>query len=87
MPFLHGVRDTVVRVKARKILQEEPLRMHVQEEMSGETGRHRLNKEPRLMTGAVSGKQDNTWQDLQEDHGAGGCEANSWDFHYSAENE
>jgi hypothetical protein len=42
--------------------------MDVQEETSGETGRRHLNKEPRLKTGAMFGKQDNTWQDLQEDH-------------------
>jgi hypothetical protein len=71
----------VIRVKARKILQEEPLRMDIQEEMSGETGRHHLNKEPRLKTGAMSGKQDNTRQDLQDDRRAGGCKANSQDLH------
>jgi hypothetical protein len=32
-------------------------------------------------TGAMSGKQDNTWQDFQQDRTAGGHKANSWDFH------
>jgi hypothetical protein len=26
MPFLHGIKDTVVRDKARTMLQEEPLK-------------------------------------------------------------
>lgn len=70
--------------------------------MSGETGRHHWNKEPKLKTAAASeegegnrqrhqrmeqeteatsGKQGNTLWGLQEDSGAGGCKANSWDFH------
>jgi hypothetical protein len=48
--------------------------------MSGKTGNHHWNKEPSLKTGAMSEKQDNTWQDLQEDRKAGGRKANSRDF-------
>jgi hypothetical protein len=44
-------------------------------------GRRHLAK-PESITGVVvmSGKQVNTWQDLQEDRGAGGRKVNSWDF-------
>jgi hypothetical protein len=59
----------------------------VREETSGETGRHHWNKELRLKAAIMSGKQNNTQQDLQEDHTAGDREANSRVFCQDAENE
>jgi hypothetical protein len=79
MSFLQSVRDTVVRDKARTMLQEEPLKDGRSGRASGETGRHRLNKEPRLKTGATSGEQENTRQDLQKDRRVEGRKANSQD--------
>jgi hypothetical protein len=60
---------------------KNPENMDVQEETLGKTGRHHWNKEPELMTRATSGKQDNTWQELQEDRRAVDCKANSRDYH------
>jgi hypothetical protein len=46
MPFLHSVRDIVVRVKARTRL--------CQEGMSGKTGRHQWTKGSRLKEATTS---------------------------------
>jgi uncharacterized cupin superfamily protein len=50
-------------------------------------GMQQRQKELRHERAIMSGKQENTQQDLQEDRRAGGCKANSRDFHYTAENE
>jgi hypothetical protein len=80
MPFLHHVREMVIRGKARTMLEEGPRKTDVQEEMLGKTGKNHWNKEPRFKTAIISGKQNNTQQDLQEDHRAGDNKANSQDL-------
>jgi hypothetical protein len=45
------------------------------------------HKEARPKRALTSRKQENTQQDLQADHRAGGHKANSWDFHQTVENE
>jgi hypothetical protein len=56
-------------------------RMDNQEETLGKTRKDHWNKEPRLKMAIISGKQNNTQQDFQEDHRAGDRKANSRDFH------
>jgi hypothetical protein len=41
----------------------------IQNETSGETGRHQWHKGPRLCGAAMSWKQEDNWQNLQKDSG------------------
>jgi uncharacterized cupin superfamily protein len=60
---------------------------YVQEETLGATGMQQWHKEPSPKGAITSEKHDSTQQDLQEDHRARDCEANSWNFHYTAKHE
>lgn len=59
---------------------KNPENMDIWEEMLGEAGRHHWKKEPRLKGATVSEEEEDIWQDLQENHGAGDHELNSLNF-------
>jgi hypothetical protein len=80
MPFLHGIRDTVVRDKARTRLCQEARKDRCSGRDSGKTRRHEWNKEPRLKGAIVSKEREDIWHNLWENHRSGDCEANSWVF-------
>jgi hypothetical protein len=87
VPFLHGIRDTIVRDKARQGCTKNPERTEIREETVGETGRHQWGKEPRLKGAAMSEEGQDIWQNLWENHKAGDREVNRWVFCQDLKNE
>jgi hypothetical protein len=71
----HGVRDTVIKdrrsdrgngkIGPGTLLQEGPRKAGRSGSESGDNGKHRWNKERKLKTAIMSGKQDDTQQDLR----------------------
>jgi hypothetical protein len=55
--------------------------------MSGITALQQWHRKARPIRAIMSGKQENTQEDLQEHRRAGGRKANSRDIHSTAENE
>jgi hypothetical protein len=78
MPFLHCIRDTVVRDKARTRLYQETF---------GKTGKCQWNKGPILKEATKSEKGEDIQQDIQENHRAGDREANSQVFWQDSKNK
>jgi hypothetical protein len=78
----HGIRDMVVRLRARTGQTSGKRRQVKPEGITGirsqSSGQHQRME---LETGAMSGKQDDTQQYLQGDSRAGGYKENSWNFH------
>jgi hypothetical protein len=60
---------------------------YVWEEASFATGMQEQHKGPRPETAAMSRKQEEIEQDLQEDHRAGDRKANSQDLHWTSKND
>jgi hypothetical protein len=72
VPFLNGIRDTVIRDKARTRLYQEARKEDIQDKTLGRTGRHQWNMELRIKTAATSEKEYNQqWhQRMEQETGA-----------------
>jgi hypothetical protein len=88
MVDLHGVRDTLVKDKARR---SRPCQKPRQDGRSGrdigQNWKARWNKEPRFKGVATSEEGEDIQQDLWENHWAGDQEANSQIFCQDSRNE
>jgi hypothetical protein len=81
VPFLHGVRGTVIRDKARTVLYQNPEMTDFREETLDESEKKQRHKEPRLKEATTSQEGQDIRQDLQEDRRTGGRKSNSRNFH------
>jgi hypothetical protein len=87
VPFLQGVKDTVVRDKVRIRLCKKLEKMEVREETSAETGMQHWNKGQRLKEAAMFEKRQDIQQDLQVDPRARDRKENSRIFRQDSKNE